>query len=57
MHILGLKPLPGLVEEQIPAHHRIGLVGILPSAGLKLAFDQNSLQNNKKYEIIPAVCT
>jgi len=57
MHILGLKPLPGLVEEQIPGHHRIGLVGILPSAGLKLAFDQNYLQNNKKYEIVPAVCT
>ena len=42
----GLKPLPGLAEEQIPGHHRIGWVGILPSAGLKLAFDQNSLENN-----------
>ena len=46
MHILGFKPLPGLVEEQIPGHHRIGLAGILPSAGQKLAFDQNYLENS-----------
>ena len=46
MHIHGLKHLPGLVEEQIPGHRRIGWVGILPCAGLKLAFDQNYLENN-----------
>lgn len=37
------QEIAGLVEVQIPGHHRIGWVGILPSAGLKLAFDQNYL--------------